>query len=116
MNSIFLVVFIFISLILSLIIALAAWLFSEKTPDKEKLSPYECGFDPFAQTGYPISIKFFLVALLFLIFDLEISLLLPWSVNLSYINWYSQIVIWSFITILVWGLLYEWLAGGLEWE
>nr|AEP83091.1 NADH dehydrogenase subunit 3 [Alatina alata] len=111
-----LIMFILISTILSLLIAVAAWFLSDKDPDKEKLSPYECGFDPFGQTGHPISIKFFLVAILFLVFDLEVSLLLPWSFSLSQTEWFNQIIVWVFLIILAWGLLYEWIAGGLEWE
>lgn len=64
---------------LSIVIAIASYILSDKTPDKEKVSVYECGFDPFHSPGKPFSIRFFLIAILFLVFDLEISYLFPWS-------------------------------------
>nr|AET13198.1 NADH dehydrogenase subunit 3 [Linuche unguiculata] len=98
--------------IISGIISIAAFLFSSKSPDKEKLASYECGFDPFSSSGQPFSIKFFLVAILFLIFDVEVALLFPWSV-LPVVNYW---VVLLFLIILTLGLVYEWLQGGLEWE
>nr|BCD55668.1 NADH dehydrogenase subunit 3 [Oceanodroma monorhis] len=105
-----------ISLILSLIlITLNFWL-AQASPDPEKLSPYECGFDPLGSARLPFSIRFFLVAILFLLFDLEIALLLPlpWATQLQ-----SPIttLIWAtaLILLLTLGLIYEWAQGGLEW-
>nr|ACY72162.1 NADH dehydrogenase subunit 3 [Iole palawanensis]ACY72163.1 NADH dehydrogenase subunit 3 [Iole palawanensis] len=107
-----------ISLSLTLSIALTAlnfWL-ALMTPDSEKLSPYECGFDPLGSARLPFSIRFFLVAILFLLFDLEIALLLPlpWAVQLESptitLMWASTLII-----ILTLGLVYEWTQGGLEW-
>nr|QKO00193.1 NADH dehydrogenase subunit 3 [Pangshura sylhetensis] len=89
---------------------------STKIPTDEKLSPYECGFDPLKATRPLISIRFFSVAILFLLFDLEIALLLPlpWAIQLPYPTY---TLIWAFIIMLLLtlGLLYEWLQGGLEW-
>nr|YP_007624508.1 NADH dehydrogenase subunit 3 [Tragopan temminckii]ACR44424.1 NADH dehydrogenase subunit 3 [Tragopan temminckii] len=91
------------------------WL-AQMTPDTEKLSPYECGFDPLGSARLPFSIRFFLVAILFLLFDLEIALLLPlpWAIQLQSptmtLTWTTTI-----ITLLTLGLIYEWLQGGLEW-
>nr|YP_001936639.1 NADH dehydrogenase subunit 3 [Lophura ignita]BAG16255.1 NADH dehydrogenase subunit 3 [Lophura ignita] len=91
------------------------WL-AQMTPDTEKLSPYECGFDPLGSARLPFSIRFFLVAILFLLFDLEIALLLPlpWAIQLqsptTTLTWTTII-----ITLLTLGLIYEWLQGGLEW-
>nr|WKT09813.1 NADH dehydrogenase subunit 3 [Ptychadena cooperi]WKT09826.1 NADH dehydrogenase subunit 3 [Ptychadena cooperi]WKT09839.1 NADH dehydrogenase subunit 3 [Ptychadena cooperi]WKT09852.1 NADH dehydrogenase subunit 3 [Ptychadena cooperi]WKT09865.1 NADH dehydrogenase subunit 3 [Ptychadena cooperi] len=85
-------------------------------PDMEKLSPYECGFDPLGSARLPYSMRFFLVAILFLLFDLEIALLLPspWAIHLptpsTTIFWSSTILI-----LLTLGFLYEWMQGGLEW-
>nr|WKT11919.1 NADH dehydrogenase subunit 3 [Ptychadena neumanni]WKT11932.1 NADH dehydrogenase subunit 3 [Ptychadena neumanni]WKT11945.1 NADH dehydrogenase subunit 3 [Ptychadena neumanni]WKT11958.1 NADH dehydrogenase subunit 3 [Ptychadena neumanni] len=85
-------------------------------PDMEKLSPYECGFDPSGSARLPYSMRFFLVAILFLLFDLEIALLLPspWAIHLhapsTTIFWSSTILI-----LLTLGFLYEWMQGGLEW-
>nr|APT36833.1 NADH dehydrogenase subunit 3 [Vidua chalybeata] len=104
------------SLTLSILLtALNFWL-SQMNPDADKLSPYECGFDPLGSARLPFSIRFFLVAILFLLFDLEIALLLPlpWAIQLQYP---AMTLIWStaLILILTLGLVYEWIQGGLEW-
>nr|YP_003540767.1 NADH dehydrogenase subunit 3 [Hypsiglena sp. DGM-2008]ACD77336.1 NADH dehydrogenase subunit 3 [Hypsiglena sp. DGM-2008]QKY63946.1 NADH dehydrogenase subunit 3 [Hypsiglena sp. 1 DGM-2008] len=85
-------------------------------PDINKLSPYECGFDPLGNARTPISIQFFLVAILFILFDLEIVLLLPipWSTNTNPPSTTTMLAT-ALLTILTLGLLYEWLQGGLEW-
>nr|WKK50054.1 NADH dehydrogenase subunit 3 [Eirene ceylonensis] len=101
---------------LSIVIALASYILSDKTPDKEKVSVYECGFDPFHSPGKPFSIRFFLIAILFLVFDLEISYLFPWSCSSNLISLKGQWVIILFLIILTVGLIYEWIKGGLEWE
>nr|ABD63937.1 NADH dehydrogenase subunit 3 [Bernieria madagascariensis (Gmelin, 1789)] len=95
--------------------ALNYWL-AQTNPDSEKLSPYECGFDPLGSARLPFSIRFFLVAILFLLFDLEIALLLPlpWATQLhnpiTTLTWAFTIIF--FLTL---GLIYEWTQGGLEW-
>lgn len=109
-------IYLITSFLLSLIVLFFSIFLSLKSPDKEKVSIYECGFNPFHSTGQPFSIRFFLIAILFLIFDLEIIYLFPWSVNTNLINYYSQSIIFIFIIILTLGLIYEWLRGGLEWE
>lgn len=101
---------------LSIVIAIASYILSDKTPDKEKVSVYECGFDPFHSPGKPFSIRFFLIAILFLVFDLEISYLFPWSCSSNFISLKGQWIIIIFLVILTVGLVYEWLKGGLEWE
>lgn len=118
MNLEFLVLLIIliISLLLSTIISTASFFLGDKNPDKEKVSVYECGFDPFHNPGKPFSIRFFLIAILFLVFDLEISYLFPWSVSTASINLISQTIIILFLFILTLGLVYEWVKGGLEWE
>nr|ATE81004.1 NADH dehydrogenase subunit 3 [Strix occidentalis caurina]QOP62251.1 NADH dehydrogenase subunit 3 [Strix occidentalis caurina] len=97
------------------LIMLNLWL-TQMNPDQEKLSPYECGFDPLGSARLPFSIRFFLVAILFLLFDLEIALLLPlpWAIQLQSP---TTTLIWTFtmITLLTLGLIYEWMQGGLEW-
>nr|QJQ26989.1 NADH dehydrogenase subunit 3 [Athene noctua] len=104
------------SLILStILVTLNLWIAQAKS-DQEKLSPYECGFDPLGSARLPFSIRFFLVAILFLLFDLEIALLLP-------LPWATQLqsppttLTWTFtmLTLLTLGLIYEWMQGGLEW-
>lgn len=104
------------SIILSGIISIASFVLGEKSPDKEKVSVYECGFDPVHNPGEPFSIRFFLIAILFLVFDLEISFLFPWSVCSNLVNLDGQLIIFVFLVILTWGLVYEWIKGGLEWE
>nr|QOD97293.1 NADH dehydrogenase subunit 3 [Fulmarus glacialis] len=105
-----------LSLTLSIILtALNFWL-AQTNPDPEKLSPYECGFDPLGSARLPFSIRFFLVAILFLLFDLEIALLLPlpWAIQLQHP---TTTLIWAsaLILLLTLGLIYEWTQGGLEW-
>nr|ADC92517.1 NADH dehydrogenase subunit 3 [Melanorectes nigrescens]AET51425.1 NADH dehydrogenase subunit 3 [Melanorectes nigrescens] len=104
------------SLTLSIILtALNFWL-AQMNPDSEKLSPYECGFDPLGSARLPFSVRFFLVAILFLLFDLEIALLLPlpWAIQLqtpiTTLTWASILIL-----LLTLGLIYEWAQGGLEW-
>nr|YP_002519505.1 NADH dehydrogenase subunit 3 [Paraluteres prionurus]BAH10428.1 NADH dehydrogenase subunit 3 [Paraluteres prionurus] len=105
-----------IAIALSTVLALVSFWLPLMTPDHEKLSPYECGFDPLGSARLPFSLRFFLVAILFLLFDLEIALLLPlpWgdqlSSPLSTFLWASAVLI-----LLTIGLIYEWLQGGLEW-
>nr|ABU41864.1 NADH dehydrogenase subunit 3 [Agkistrodon piscivorus] len=90
--------------------------FNTKKPDINKLSPYECGFDPLGNARSPISIQFFLVAILFILFDLEIILLLPipWSLNTNPTS-ITTAMTTTLLAILTLGLVYEWLQGGLEW-
>uniref|UniRef100_UPI0030FE74CD NADH dehydrogenase subunit 3 n=1 Tax=Lopholatilus villarii TaxID=458580 RepID=UPI0030FE74CD len=105
-----------ITLALSTILIIVSFWLPQMNPDYEKLSPYECGFDPLGSARMPFSLRFFLVAILFLLFDLEIALLLPlpWGDQLSSplltFLWASAVLI-----ILTLGLIYEWLQGGLEW-
>ena len=118
MNKEFYILYIclIVSILLSQIISFASIFLSEKNPYKEKVSSYECGFNPINIPGEPFSIRFFIVGILFLIFDLEISYLFPWSVCTSIINLQGQIIIISFLIILTLGLIYEWIKGGLEWQ
>nr|YP_009584243.1 NADH dehydrogenase subunit 3 [Hydrophasianus chirurgus]QBL56271.1 NADH dehydrogenase subunit 3 [Hydrophasianus chirurgus] len=105
-----------LSLALSTILTTLNFWLAQMIPDSEKLSPYECGFDPLGSARLPFSIRFFLVAILFLLFDLEIALLLPlpWAMQLpsptTTLIWTSTIII-----LLTFGLIYEWTQGGLEW-
>nr|YP_009440544.1 NADH dehydrogenase subunit 3 [Comephorus baikalensis]UXB58738.1 NADH dehydrogenase subunit 3 [Cottus gulosus]ATG87426.1 NADH dehydrogenase subunit 3 [Comephorus baikalensis]ATG87439.1 NADH dehydrogenase subunit 3 [Comephorus baikalensis]UXB58751.1 NADH dehydrogenase subunit 3 [Cottus gulosus]UXB58777.1 NADH dehydrogenase subunit 3 [Cottus gulosus] len=105
-----------IATLLSIVLALVSFWLPQMTPDHEKLSPYECGFDPVGSARLPFSLRFFLVAILFLLFDLEIALLLP-------LPWGDQLTaplitfLWAtaVLMLLTLGLIYEWLQGGLEW-
>nr|BAM76472.1 NADH dehydrogenase subunit 3 [Protomyctophum arcticum] len=105
-----------ITLLLSLVLTLVSFWLPQMSPDSEKLSPYECGFDPLGSARLPFSLRFFLVAILFLLFDLEIALLLPLPWGDQLIN-PLQSFLWAVtvLWLLILGLMYEWTQGGLEW-
>lgn len=110
------VIFFIFSVALSGIIVGASYILGVKNPDPEKISVYECGFDPFGDSRQKFEVRFFLVGILFIIFDLEISFLFPWSVVLSDIHVLGYWSMYIFLGILTVGLIYEWMKGGLEWE
>ncbi len=85
-------------------------------PDNEKLSPYECGFEAFEDTRMKFDVRYYLVAILFIIFDLEIAFLFPWAVVLEDIGVFGFLSMMLFLGILVIGFIYEWVKGALEWE
>nr|YP_980224.1 NADH dehydrogenase subunit 3 [Furcifer oustaleti]BAF44038.1 NADH dehydrogenase subunit 3 [Furcifer oustaleti] len=103
------------TLIPTLLIILTHWT-PQMLPDTEKLSPYECGFDPLGNARLPFSLQFFLIAIFFLIFDLEIALLLPlpWAINSTTT---TMTTMWTLtiIILLILGLIYEWSQGALDW-
>ena len=108
--------FLVIAIILAVIVFAIPYLLSYKTIDREKFSSYECGFNPFKDSRNEFEIKFYLVAILFLIFDLEISFLFPWCVTYNLVSAFGFWTMMVFLTILTLGLIYEWIMGGLEWE
>ena len=110
------VLFIVFAVALSGVIPLASYVLGIKKGDAEKVSVYECGFDPFGDSRQKFEIRFFLVAILFIIFDLEISFLFPWSVVIDSMNIIGYWSMYIFLFILTVGLVYEWNKGGLEWE
>jgi len=85
-------------------------------PDSEKLSPYECGFEAFEDARMKFDVRYYLVAILFILFDLEIAFLFPWAIVLQDIGWFGLISMLIFLGILVVGFIYEWKKGALEWE
>jgi NADH-quinone oxidoreductase subunit A len=85
-------------------------------PDAEKLSPYECGFEAFEDARMKFDVRYYLVAILFILFDLEIAFLFPWAVVLQEIGWFGFMAMMVFLGILVVGFIYEWKKGALEWE
>ncbi|HEV2685299.1 MAG TPA: NADH-quinone oxidoreductase subunit A [Actinomycetota bacterium] len=89
---------------------------SPNRPDPEKLSPYECGFEAFEDARMKFDVRYYLVAILFIIFDLEIAFLFPWAVVLPEIGYFGFIAMMIFLAILVVGFIYEWKKGALEWE
>lgn len=93
-----------------------AWIVSLKRPDDAKLSPYECGFSEFDDARLPFDVRFYLVAILFIIFDLETAFLFPWAVALRDIGHAGFWAMMLFLLVLVVGFVYEWRKGALEWE
>ncbi|MGQ0752449.1 MAG: NADH-quinone oxidoreductase subunit A [Betaproteobacteria bacterium] len=85
-------------------------------PDSEKLSPYECGFEAFEDARMKFDVRYYLVAILFILFDLEIAFLFPWAVVLQEIGLFGFLSMMLFLAILVVGFIYEWMKGALEWE
>lgn len=111
-----LLIFILLSSIFSFIFFFLSYIVATQKADTEKLSAYECGFDPFNDARNTFDVRFYLVAILFIIFDLEVSFLFPWCINignLSILAFWSMII---FLLILTIGFVYEWKKGALEWE
>ena len=94
----------------------AGFLLGPRKPDSEKLSPYECGFEAFEDSRMRFDVRYYLVAILFIIFDLEIAFLFPWAVVLDEIGMFGYLAMMLFLGILVIGFIYEWKKGALEWE
>ena len=94
----------------------ASYVISPKNPDAEKLSPYECGFEPFEDARTKFDVRFYLVSILFIIFDLEVAFLFPWAVALGDIGLFGFWSMMVFLGILTIGFIYEWKKGALEWE
>ena len=111
-----LVVFFGLSLGFGLILMLAPLVAAVSNPDYEKNSAYECGFEPFETARLKFDIRFYLVAILFIIFDLEIAFLFPWAVSLGQIGIYGFFSMMIFLFILTIGFIYEWKKGALDWE
>lgn len=101
---------------ISLFLVLLSFLRGPRRPDPEKLSPYECGFVPFSDARLKFDVRFYLIALLFIIFDLEIAFLFPWAVSLKEIGPFGFWSMMGFLAILGVGFVYEWRKGALEWE
>ena len=110
------IIFLIISLGLSIGFILVNFIFSPKNPDPEKLSAYECGFEPFQDSRMEFDVRFYLVAILFIIFDLEIAFLFPWAISLGNIGILGFSSMMIFLFILTIGFIYEWKKGALDWE
>ena len=108
--------FVVLSLLISSVIVVASIVLVTRSTDIEKVSSYECGFHPFQDTRNEIDIRFYLVAMLFLIFDLELTFLFPWSIALLEIGFFGYIIMLVFLWILILGFFFEWKKGALEWE
>jgi NADH-quinone oxidoreductase subunit A len=110
------ILFLLIALILSAGFILINFLLSPNNPDPEKLSAYECGFEPFNDSRMEFDVRFYLVAILFIIFDLEIAFLFPWAISLGAIGIFGFVSMMIFLFILTIGFIYEWKKGALDWE
>nr|YP_010316749.1 NADH dehydrogenase subunit 3 [Batrachospermum sp.]UNB13402.1 NADH dehydrogenase subunit 3 [Batrachospermum sp.] len=121
MNALFfeysaILLFLIFAAFLSVIIFLLSYFLISQKANQEKVSAYECGFNPFDDARATFDIRFYLIAILFLIFDLEISFLFPWSIvlgNLPHFGFWSMVI---FLLVLIVGFIYEWCKGALEWE
>ena len=109
-------IFLTVSLILACIIFFLSYFLSSRSIDKEKISAYECGFNPFEDARNQFDVRFYLVAILFIIFDLEVSFLFPWAVTLNQITLFGYWTMFVFLFVLTVGFIYEWKKGALEWE
>jgi NADH-quinone oxidoreductase subunit A len=108
--------FIVIGLAVGVVPMALGWLFGPNRPDSEKLSPYECGFEAFEDARMKFDVRYYLVAILFILFDLEIAFLFPWAVVLNEIGLFGFVAMMVFLGILVVGFIYEWMKGALEWD
>ena len=110
------IIFLGIALLLSIGFIFVNFIFSPKNPDPEKLSAYECGFEAFDNARIEFDVRFYLVAILFIIFDLEIAFLFPWAISLGNIGILGFTSMMIFLFILTIGFIYEWKKGALDWE
>jgi NADH-quinone oxidoreductase subunit A len=108
--------FILVGLAVGVVPMALGWLFAPNSPDSEKLSPYECGFEAFEDARMKFDVRYYLVAILFILFDLEIAFLFPWAVVLNEIGLFGFVAMMIFLGILVVGFIYEWTKGALEWD
>ena len=110
------VIFIGVALVIGLALLVAPFIVAYKQPDAEKLSAYECGFNAFDDARMKFDVRFYLVAILFIIFDLEVAFLFPWAVAFKSIGWPGLISVMIFLGVLTVGFIYEWRKGALEWD
>lgn len=109
-------VFLGVSLFTAVLALVIGWFFGPRQPNGAKLSAYECGFEAFQDTRLPFYVQYYLVAILFIIFDLETAFLFPWAVVFRHIGWFGFWTMMIFLAILIVGFIYEWKQGALEWE
>ncbi len=110
------IVFLGIAIIIACAMTLIPFVIGKLRPDKEKLSAYECGFEAFEDARRKFDVRFYLVAILFIIFDLEVAFLFPWAVSLGTIGMFGFWSMVVFLGVLTVGLVYEWNKGALDWE
>jgi len=115
-NYLPIVIFIGLSAVIGLALVLAPFLVAFKNPDPEKVSAYECGFDAFDDARMKFDVRFYLVSILFIIFDLEVAFLFPWAVAFQDVGWFGFFSVMTFLGVLTVGFIYEWKKGALEWD
>jgi NADH-quinone oxidoreductase subunit A len=115
-NYVPILIFMAVAIIIGVVIVVIGRVLGPHRPDSEKNSPYECGFEAFEDTRMKFDVRYYLVAILFIIFDLEIAFLFPWAVALKEIGMLGFAAMMLFLAILVVGFIYEWKKGALEWE
>ena len=111
-----LVIFIGVAAVIGLVLLTVAFVVAYKQPDPEKLSAYECGFNAFDDARMKFDVRFYLVAILFIIFDLEVSFLFPWAASFGQLGVYGFWSMMVFLAVLTIGFIYEWKKGALEWD
>jgi NADH-quinone oxidoreductase subunit A len=115
-NYLPLVIFIGVALVIGIALIAAPFLIAYKNPDPEKLSAYECGFNAFDDARMKFDVRFYLVAILFIIFDLEVAFLFPWAITFGDLGWFGFWSMIVFLGVLTVGFVYEWRKGALEWD
>jgi NADH-quinone oxidoreductase subunit A len=115
-NYIPVLIFLAVATGIGLLLLGLGFLFGKGQKDDEKLSSYECGFEPFDESRMKFDVRYYLVAILFIIFDLEIAFLFPWAVSLDVVGGFGLVAMGVFLFILVIGFIYEWKKGALEWD
>jgi NADH-quinone oxidoreductase subunit A len=115
-NYLPILIFLAIATVLGLLLVSLGFILGPRRPDAEKLSAYECGFEAFEDSRIQFDVRYYLVAILFIIFDLEIAFLFPWAVSLDNIGLFGLLSMAVFLAILVVGFIYEWKKGALEWD
>jgi len=110
------IIFLGLCIVIGLALAIAPFLVAFRAPDAEKLSAYECGFNAFDDSRMKFDVRFYLVAILFIIFDLEVAFLFPWAVSFGNLGWVGFSSMMIFLGVLTVGFIYEWKKGALEWD
>ena len=115
-NYLPIMIFLAVAVVIGSALIVLGFLLGPRRPDAEKLSPYECGFEAFEDTRMRFDVRYYLVAILFIIFDLEIAFLFPWAVSLDEMGGFGLLSMAVFLAVLVVGFIYEWKKGALEWD
>jgi NADH-quinone oxidoreductase subunit A len=110
------IIFVGVALFIGLALLVSPFLVAFKAPDDEKLSAYECGFDAFDDSRMKFDVRFYLVSILFIIFDLEVAFLFPWAASFGAVGWFGFWSMMVFLGVLTVGFIYEWKKGALEWD